>query len=71
MYFLKNDAIQIEIWIPDRSKKKELSLITQKNNFVSQNKFVSTQSITQHKNNFYNTKVEDFMNIFHIFLNNF
>jgi hypothetical protein len=51
--------------------KKELSLITQKDNFVSQKKFVSTQSITQHKNDFYDTKVEDFMNFFHIFLNDF
>jgi hypothetical protein len=49
----------------------ELSLITQKNNFVSQKKFVSTQSITQHKNDFYNTKVEDFMCLYHIFLNSF
>jgi hypothetical protein len=49
----------------------ETSLITQKDNSLTQKKCVATQSITQHKIEFYNTKVEEFMYLFHIFFNNF
>ena len=40
----------------------KLSLITQTDNVVSQRK-----TITEHKNDFYNSKVEDSMELFHIF----
>ena len=72
---IQESAYKIESFpskdVGSKHKINELSLITQKDNFITQKKCVATQSIIQHKIEFYNTKVEEFMYLFHIFLNNF